>query len=367
MTTIWTEFDFQVVVRRKGRRKGETMTVREQAPFEIPAATAEDAPEVLRYWGAERPPGTGSIRFHDGALYAPLVDKDHRPIQAAGSPAAEAHTELSETELCSLFIEPKAKVFLQGDLPLGSHVISSERNTEYAKKQREAAANLLEIDSALFLRVPEPMLVVIVEWLAGERVGPRVRVDYEPFPGALDHAVAANKAPKRIVVAQVPLHREDLASEIAKRVAIELGLPPDRTPRRVQFPHQMSGETQVVDPAKLRCDPFVATLDRVIGYLLKASHETLLSANDAFVLAWADMRESQEGLRAAHPDAPELAHRSMHEFLSHAPGRDEFRVQTVYERWSSRTLPALKATLAALPHLKAYASKIEAASAPQLA
>ena len=367
MTTLWTEFDFQVVIRRKGRRKGETMTVREQAPFEIPATSREDTPEALRYCGAERPPGTGSIRFHDGALYAPLIDKDQRPIQAAGSPAAEAHPELSETELCSFFIEPKAKIFRQGDLPPGSNVISTDRNAEYAKKQREAAANLLDIDGALFLRVPEPMLVVMIEWLAGERVGPMVRIDYEPSPGALDHAVAANKMPKRIVVAQVPLHREDLASEIARHVAAELRIPSYDNMWRRKFPDQIVAATQVVNPSALRCDPFVATLDRTIGYLLKASHETLLSANDAFVLAWADMRESREGLRVGHPDAPELAHRSVRDFLSHAPARDEFRVQTVHDRWSARTLPALKTTLAALPHLKAYASTIETSLAPQLA
>lgn len=358
MTTLWAEFDFQVVIRHKGRRKGEATTVREQAPFEIPAVGAKDAPEALRFWGVERPPGAGAIRFHDEALYAPLLDADHRPIEATGSPAGEAHTELSETELRSIFVDANAKVFRQGDLPPGSNVVSSERNSVYANKQREAAANLLDIDGALFIRVPEPMLVVMIEWLAGERVGPRVRIDYEPFPGALDHAVAANKMPKRIVVAQIPLHREDLAKEIASCVAAELGVRPE--PRRVQLPHQMSGVTHVVDPSKLRCDPFVATLDRSIGYLLKAAHETLISANDAFVLAWADMRESREGLRVEHADAPELAHRSMRDFLAHAPGRDEFRVQTVHERWLLRTLPALKATLTSLPHLKACASTLDA-------
>jgi hypothetical protein len=118
--------------------------------------------------------------------------------------------------------------------------------------------------------------------------------------------------------------------------------------------HSRSGTTQVVDATYLHSDPFIATLDRTIASLLKASHETLIAANDAFVLAWADMRESREGLCIGHVDAPTLAYRSMREFLAQAPEQNEFRVKKAHERWLTRTLPALRATLTSLERLKDF-------------
>lgn len=352
MTTIWTEFDFKVVIRRKGHRKNETVIVREQAPFEISSVKAAEAPVALRFTGVgERAPEASVIRFHDGHLFAPLVDSDYHLVKAAGTPAADARTELSETALSASFLDPTSTARHSGTLPLGANMISTNRPSDYARCQGAAGARLLDVDGGLLMLVPEPSLVVLIDSSRGAGQSRLVKIHYEAFPGATESRAAADNLTDYTVVAQVPLHRKDLAKAIAHRVGSELSLKVEDTPW-FGFPGQRSGATEVIDASYLRCDPYAATLDRTIAFLLKASHETLISANDAFVLAWADMRESRESLLALHGDAPDLAHRSMQDFLTHAPTESEFRVAKAYERWRLRTLPVLRAVLTALPMLK---------------
>ncbi|MGY3582425.1 hypothetical protein ACVIGB_000651 [Bradyrhizobium sp. USDA 4341] len=363
MTTIWTEFDFEAVIRRKGHRKTETVIVREQAPFVIPSITEKDAPVALRFTGAvKRPPETNVIRFHDEALYAPLLDRKFLPVKAVGSPIADACTELSETPFCEGFIDRGAKFVTNDTLPLGIKSATNNRASVYAKRQGAAAETLLDIDGNLFLRIPEPTLAVLIDFDTK-----RVNIRYEAFPGAAERNPATGAAVDRVVVAQVSLDQKDLAVDIARRVGTELSLNVDETPWH-GFAHSRSGTTQVVDASYLRSDPYTATLDRTICYLLKASHETLITANDAFVLTWADMRESREALCAGHADAPELAYRAMREFLARAPAQSEFRVKKAHERWQTRTLPVLRASLKSLEILKDFSrSSVPSIGAPVIA
>jgi hypothetical protein len=358
MTAIWTEFDYEAVIRRKGRRKTETVTVREQAPFDIPSATESDAPIALRFTGAvERSAETRVIRSRNGRLYAPLLDDKNRGVAASGTPPAAARTELSETPFSAGFINRGGAVMTPDTLPIGANTVSSNRDRDYARRQGTAAENLLDVGGKLFIRVPEPCLAVLVDF---DRA-PRVNIRYEAFPGAAD-SQAIKQSHDRVVVAQIPLDQKDLAIDIAKRVGASLAISVDETPW-YGLTHSRSGTTQVVDSSYLHSNPYSATLDRTIASLLKASHETLIAANDAFVLAWADMRESRDGLCMGHSDAPELAYRSMREFFERRPEQNEFRVKKAHERWLTRTLPALRATLTSLERLKEFSRTPPATSA----
>lgn len=350
MSTIWADFDYSLTIRKKRHRKPEVVIAREHAPFEIPSVSAMQAEAALRLIGQSRPDGTEAVRFHEGRLYAPLINpKTALPVAGTGAPAPDAQTELSPADLTPIFQIKGAQAVRIEQLPTGTEVISDTRAMDCAARASGAVENLIDIEGILHRRVDEPMLAVLAEWRGGEHERPVVRIAYEPYRGALDHRPARTEMPDRVVLASVNMHRHELAAEIVAAAARELGhLAIDKPYAPTTVGTNTAGQTEVVDPSLLQCDPYVVSLERSIGYLITAAHEALIGANDAFVLAWADLRECRESLRAAHPDAAELTFRAIRQFLAHAPGREEFHVGTAYARWAERTLPALRAQLAAI-------------------
>jgi hypothetical protein len=360
MTIIRAEFEYPAKIRKRGHRKTSDVLVRETAPFEIPDFAGADAPIALTFRknGQARVRGTEHVRGIDGGLFAPVLTEDRRPIAAAVfDPRATAtlHTELCETPVRSLFSMGRPEIETVTDpAGAGHHLIESRRDVRLAEVARLAARSLVAVDGNLHMRIPEPMFVVAIEWQRNAKSKPLVVVDFDQTPGFRYPPDAAERGS----VAHFRLDQREAADRAAAMVAGHLGFQCERdlaagTAASPQLQERMRrpNEPDVADAGLLQADPLLVTLDQSIRSLLKLGHEALAAAPDAFVLAWADMRESLTLIETGHADAAEMAAASIRDFLANAPSDEQFATGADRKRWGSRTLPLLTARLAAIETL----------------
>lgn len=359
MTIINTAFDYAAQIRKRGHRKTSDVLVRQLAPFEIPDFTGETAPVALKLRNTAkktRPRGSENIHSVLGGLFAPVVDDQGRPQAAAtfGPQTAEMHTELYEAPVDTLFLMNKPGFERVGDpVHAGHHLIESRREEDQAAAARRAGNSLASIDGMLHMRIPEPMYVVNIEWSSVTKSKPSVVVDFDQTPGFLSFQ---SKRPSG-AVGHFRLDQRIDAEQMAETVAEKLGfLSPKQLVEKIAGavdPSEMRkfreatrrpNEPEVVDASLLSADPLLVTLEQSIRSLLQLGHEALIAAPDAFVLAWADMRESLVLLEAGHADAASMAADAVRDFLAHAPTEPEqFANAAERKRWDTRTLPLLQA------------------------
>lgn len=361
MTIIRAQFEYPAKIRKHGHRKLSEVRVRETGPFEIPDVAHGEAPVALSL-RASRPAARGieHVRAIGDGLFAPVLGPAGEPVAAADyDPRIHARlaTALCETPVASLFDMGMPELESVGDLAgAGHHMIDSGRDARLAEISRRTAASLAAIDGRLHMRIPEPMYVVAVEWTRDNRNRPAVVVDFDQSPGHLCPAGLYSHGS----VAHLRLDQIGLAEDIAAAAAERLDCRAERreisdrpTGRAMPFlrspaPGRRVNEPDVKDASLLRADPLLVTLDQSIRSLLALGHEALAAAPDAFVLAWADMRESLALIRSGHADAVELATAAIRDFHAHAPGEDQFVTGAERKRWTTRTLPLLSERLAAI-------------------